>query len=160
MEIRLNGCLTTCCPKQLLRKIINCSIVHRFALPVTTPAQWPGDSRNHHVLRALVLSCKIFCIYDSFTAIWLFDVIVMVFLLFMIIFAIILAKKRDIKLKYWQKLSFFSFVNLWNLFVANQKIFELNKFLVPTPNTMNGLPCDDISLEKFWIWKALLFQIY
>ena len=158
MEIRLNGCLTTCCPKQLLRKIINCSIVHRFALPVTTPAQWPGDSRNHHVLRALVLSCKIFRIYDSFTAIWLFDVIVMVFLLFMIIFAIILAKKRDIKLKYRQKSSYF--VNLWNIFVAKLDLFWLNRFMVPTPNTMSGVPCDDITRGKFRIWRISAFQIH
>ena len=78
--------------------------------------------------------------------------------LFMIIFTIILAKKRDMKLKYRQKFSYFGI--LWNLFVANLDFFWLNRFLVPTPNTMSGIPCDDISRGKFWIWKTSAFQIH
>ena len=36
MEVRLNGCLTTCHPERLLRKAINCSISHGFALLMLT----------------------------------------------------------------------------------------------------------------------------
>ena len=32
-----------------------------------------------------------------------------------------------------------------------EHFFELNKCLVPTPNTMRGFPCDDIAHEKFLI---------
>ena len=45
-------------------------------------------------LRALILSCKIFRIFDSSPAISLFYIIAIVFSLSMIIFAITLAKKR------------------------------------------------------------------
>ena len=75
MEVRLNGCLTTCHPKRLLRKTINRSVVHRLALLMPTLAYWPGDSRNYHALRALILSCKIFRIYDNSPAVLLFHVI-------------------------------------------------------------------------------------
>ena len=38
MEVRLNGCLATCRSERLLRKKINCSILHRFALLMPTLA--------------------------------------------------------------------------------------------------------------------------
>ena len=47
MEVRLNGCLTTCHPDRLLRKTINCSILNRFALLMPTLSHWPGDSPNY-----------------------------------------------------------------------------------------------------------------
>ena len=91
----------------------NCSIPHRFALLMTTLAHWPGDSRNYHALRASILSCKIFTIYDNSPVVSLFHVIVIVFSLFMIIFVINLANKRDIKLKYRQKSSFLLFCEIF-----------------------------------------------
>ena len=71
-----------------------------------------------------------------------YDIIIVFFSLSIVIFRIILAKKKDIKLKYRKNPVFL-------LFYVN--IFELDKCLVPTPNTMRGFPCDDIALEKFLI---------
>ena len=73
-------------------KTINCSIVHRFAVLMPTLAHWLGDSQNYHVLCESILFWKIFRISLS-----------------MIIFAIILAKKKDIKLKYRKKSSLFCY---------------------------------------------------
>ena len=50
MEVRLNGCLATCHPERLLRKKINCSVLHRFALLRPTVVDWPEELRNYHVL--------------------------------------------------------------------------------------------------------------
>ena len=71
-------------------------------------AHWPGESRNYHVSRALILSRKIVRTYDNSPVVLLFHVIVVFFSLFIIIFSITLANKRDIKLKYRQKSSFFA----------------------------------------------------
>ena len=100
LEVRLNGCLKTCHPERLLCKAINCSIL-LFTWLIPTLVYWLEDCRNYHVLCDLILSCKIFHIYDNSPVVWLFHIIVIVFFcsLFMIIFAIILAKKRDIKSK-------------------------------------------------------------
>ena len=68
-------------------------------------------------------------------------------------------KEKRYKVKIQTKIEVFCAI-LWNLFVANLELFELNKFMVPTPSTMSGLPCDDIAREKFWIWKTPTFQIY
>ena len=65
MEVRFNGCLTTSHPERLLRKTINSSIVHCFALLMPILAHWPEDSQNYHVVQTLILSCKIFHIYDN-----------------------------------------------------------------------------------------------
>ena len=69
------------------------------------------------------------------------------FSLFMIIFVVILARKRDIKLKYRQKSSFFCY--FMKSLQLMQNFFSLNKFPVPTPNIMGGLPCD------YSTWKVL-----
>ena len=110
------------------------------------------DPRIYHVLRALILSSKIFCIFDNSPTVWLFHVIVIAFSLFVIISAIILAKKRDEKLKYRQKSNFL--VILWNLFVANLQLFLV------TPKTISGVLWDDIAREKVLIWKTLTFEIH
>ena len=89
-EVKLNG----------LHKTINCSIPHRFTLLSPTLAHWPGDSRNYHVLHELILSYKIFRIYDNSPLVYLFYAIVIILCLFMIIFAITLANKSNIKLQY------------------------------------------------------------
>lgn len=118
-----------------------------------TLARLRGDSPNYRVLRAsltfllaLILSCKIFHIYDSSCPVWFFHVILTVFLLFMIIFSTILARKRGIKLKCRQKSSFLLFWETFSKFISN--FFELNKFLVPLPSTMSGLPWDDTAREN------------
>ena len=52
MEVRLNGCSTTCHPGQLLRKTVN-----RFALLgyMQILSHWRGDSIYHHLFHALIL---------------------------------------------------------------------------------------------------------
>ena len=158
MEVRLNRCLAKCHLERLLRKTINCSILHGFALLMPTLAHWPEEPRNYHVLRALILPVKsssfmiIIPQFDYFTLYFSF------ISLFMIIFAIILAKKTDIELKYRQKSSYF--VILWIIFVANLDFFWLNRSMVPTPNTMSGVPCNDITRGKFRIRKTSAFQIH
>ena len=114
MEVRLNGCLTTCHPERLLRKTINCSIVPRFALLMSTVAHWPGDSRNYHVLRALKLSSKIFCIYVNPPAVWLFHAVVIVFSLFYDHFCNYINKEKRYKVKTYTEVQFFLII-LWNL---------------------------------------------
>ena len=109
-EVRLNECLTTCHPEWFLRKIINCSILHRFSRLMPTLAHWPGESRNCHVFCALISSCKIFRPYDNSPAVGLFHVIVIAFSLFIIIFTTILTEKRDIDWKYRQETVFCYFV--------------------------------------------------
>ena len=104
MEVTLNGCLAPCHPERLLRKTINYSILHRFVLLMPTLAHWLEESRNYHVLRALISSCQIFLIFDNYFAVWLFHVIVIVYFSF-----------------YDQKPSYF--VILWNIFVANLDYF-------------------------------------
>ena len=74
MEVRLSRCLATFHPERLLRKSINCSILHRFALVMPTLPLLPEESQNHHVLRALILSSQIFHIYNIYSAVWLFHV--------------------------------------------------------------------------------------
>ena len=108
MEARLNGFLTTCHPEGLFCKTINWLILHHSS-SMPTFAHWPGDFQNYHALRALISFSKIFRIHDNSPAVWLFHVIVIVFSLFMKTFAIILAKKRDIRLRYKQKSSFFCY---------------------------------------------------
>ena len=63
----------------------------------------------------LILSCKIFTIYNNFPAVFVFHMIAIVFFffLFMIFFSITLVRKREIKLKHRQKSIFF--VILWSL---------------------------------------------
>ena len=104
MEVTLNGCLAPCHPERLLHKTINCSILHRFALLMLTLAHWPEESRNYHVLCALISSCQIFLIFDHYSAVWLFHAIVIVYFSF-----------------YDQKSCYF--VILWNIFVANLDYF-------------------------------------
>ena len=99
MEVRLGGCLTTCHPEWLLR--------NANSLVMPTLVLLPEESRNYHVLRASILSSQIFRIYDNYSAVWLFLVIVIVISLFMINFAVILAKQKDKKLKYRQKFCYF-----------------------------------------------------
>ena len=98
MEVRPDGCLT-CHPERLLRKTINRSIVHCFALLMTTLAHWPEGSRNYHVLRALMLPCKIFHIYDNSPAVWLFHVIIIVFFTFYDHFCNYVSKEKRYKVK-------------------------------------------------------------
>ena len=47
-----------------------------------TLADWPEESRNYHVLRALILSCQIFSICNHYSEIRLFHVIVTVYFFF------------------------------------------------------------------------------
>ena len=93
------GYLATCHPELLLRKTINCLIVYHFTLRQPSRIGWETPE-NYPVLHALTLSCKVFRIYDNFAVIRLFHVVVIVFSLLMIIFAIILETKRDLKLQY------------------------------------------------------------
>ena len=79
IEVGIIGLLTKCHPERLLRKKINCSILHRFALL----AHWLEDSQDYHVLRTWILFCKIFRISDNSPAVWLFHDIVIVFFLFL-----------------------------------------------------------------------------
>ena len=131
----------------MLYKTKNCSAAHCFPLLMPFLTYWPGDFRNYHVLRALILACKIY----------FFQVIVIVFSNFMIIFAIILTKERYMKWRYRRKSSFF--IILWNIFIANLELLLTKKILVPVPNTMIRVLCDDIARKDFWIWKTSVFQI-
>ena len=99
LEVRLNRCLTTCHPERLSRKTINLSIPHCFALLMLTLAHSPGDSQNYHVLCALLLSWKIFRIYDNSRAVWLFNVVVVVFFSFYGRFCNCISKQKRYKVK-------------------------------------------------------------
>ena len=158
IEVRLSGCLETCHSERLLRKTINCSILHRFALVMPALALLPDRSRNYHALHALILSCQIFRIYTRCSTIWLFHIKFIVYFSFYDNFCNYTSKEKRYKVNYRQK--FTHFVILWNLSIANLDFFWLNRFLVPTPNTMSGVPCDDISCGKFRIWKTSAFQIH
>ena len=70
LEVRLSGCLATCHPERLLH--------NANSLVMPTLALLPEESWNYHVLRALILSCQNFHIYDNYSAVWLFHVIVTV----------------------------------------------------------------------------------
>ena len=61
MDVRLSGCLATC------------------SLVVPALALLPEESRNYHVLRVLILSCQIFHIYDNYSVVWLFHLIIIVY---------------------------------------------------------------------------------
>ena len=139
MEVRLYGLLTKWHPERLLRKAI-CSILHRFAFLMPTLVCWLGDSKNYHILRTWILFWKIFRISDNSPAVWLFrDIVIVFFSLSMIIFAIILAKKKGIKLKYTKKSSLFCYFmktffelnivwwySTWKVFnMKNSRISEL-----------------------------------
>ena len=80
--VRLSGCLATCHFERLLHKTISCSILHWFALVIPTLPILLEESRNYHVLYALILSCQIFCIYNNYSAVWLFHIIVIVYFSF------------------------------------------------------------------------------
>ena len=70
LEVRLSGCLATCHPERLLH--------NANSLVMPTLALFPEESWNYHVLRALILFCQNFHIYDNYSAVWLFHVIVIV----------------------------------------------------------------------------------
>ena len=61
MDVRLSGCCATC------------------SLVVPALALLPEESRNYHVLRVLILSCQIFHIYDNYSVVWLFHLIIIVY---------------------------------------------------------------------------------
>ena len=61
MDVRLSGCLATC------------------SLVVPALALLPEESWNYHVLRVLILSCQIFHIYDNYSVVWLFHLIIIVY---------------------------------------------------------------------------------
>ena len=94
---------------RLSHKAIHRSILDRFSQLMPTLPHWLGGYCNYHVLPGIILSCKISRIYDNSPALCLFHAIVIIFFLFILIFAIILARKRDMTWKYRQKSSFLSF---------------------------------------------------
>ena len=68
---RLSGCFATCNPERLL--------CNANSLVIPTLSLLREEPRNYHVLCALILSCQIFDIYDNYSAIWLFHVIVIIY---------------------------------------------------------------------------------
>ena len=120
MEVRLTKCLITFHSVRLLRKTVNCSIVHRFALFMPTLMHWPRNCQNNHVLRAPILSCKIFRIYGNSRRL-IMSLFSYRFFSFYAHFCNYTSKEKTYKVKDRHKSIFF--VNLWNLFVANLELF-------------------------------------
>ena len=71
---RLSGCFATCNPERLL--------CNANSLVIPTLSLLREEPRNYDVLRALILSCQIFDIYDNYSLIWLFHVIVIIYFSF------------------------------------------------------------------------------
>ena len=80
---------------RLSHKAIHRSILDRFSQLMPTLPHWLGGYCNYHVLPGIILSCKISRIYDNSPALCLFHAIVIIFFLFILIFAIILVSRRD-----------------------------------------------------------------
>ena len=62
-------------------------------------AHWPGESRNYHVSRALILSRKIVRTYDNSPVVLLFHVIVVFFFSFYYYFFNNTSKQKRYKVK-------------------------------------------------------------